>query len=342
MARTLQALWWTGAFRSPAMTNEPDPLTLPANRGARLVALDRLEAADGPADRLVSKPDDLDALHDFRVALRRVRSWLRAFRPELEDSISGKDRHRLRDLVDATNLGRDADVQIEWLEKASRNGNGTGNRKRSAERLIDQIRIERRRGAASLDGDKLEAYVKERSRLSKRLSTVKEPVRPPSTPPPTLAATISSRLSSHLDAFDQALRAVRSAEDEAEAHAARIAAKRLRYLLEPASHVRGCKSLITQLKRLQDELGELHDAHILGHRLRGAVTDFEGPDQAGVRIINERLGADRAAIFHRIERRWLSDDAAIAEFRHRAGLLAERLNRISEEACADLRPGQRR
>ena len=322
------------------MINEPDPLTLPANRGARLVALERLEAADGPADRLVSKPDDLDALHDFRVALRRVRSWLRSFRPELADSISGKDRHRLRDLVDATNRGRDADVQLEWLEKASRNGNG--GRKRGADLLIDQIRIERRRNGASLTGDSLEVFAKERSRLAKRLSTVKEPVRAPRTPPPTLAATISSRLSVHLDAFEQALRAIRSAEDEAEAHAARIAAKRLRYLLEPAAHVRGCKSLLTQLKKLQDELGELHDAHVLGHRLRTAVSDFEGPDQAGVRIINERLAADRATIFHRLERGWLSDDAAIADFRHKAGLFAERLNRMSEEACADLRPGQRR
>lgn len=321
------------------MTNEPDPLTLPANRGARLVALDRLEAADAPADRLASKPDDLDALHDFRVALRRVRSWLRAFRPELDDSVSAKDRHRLRDLVTATNRGRDADVQIEWLEKASRQGNGS--RKRGAERLIDQIRLERRQGGASLNGNNLQVYVKERSRLAKRLSTVREPVRAQHPPPPTLATTISSRIPSHLDAFEQSLRAIRSADDEAEAHAARIAAKRLRYLLEPAEHVRGCKSLLTQLKKAQDELGELHDAHVLGHRLRAALAEFEGPDQAGVRIINERLAADRATIFHRVERRWLSDDAALADFRHKAGLLAERLNRLSDEACVDV-PSQRR
>jgi len=322
------------------MTNEPDPLTLSANRGVRLVALDRLEAADGPADRLVSKPDDLDALHDFRVALRRVRSWLRAFRPELADSVSGKDRQRLRALVDATNRGRDADVQIEWLEKASRHGNGS--RKRGAERLIDQIRIERRHRGASLNGDNLEVYVKERSRLARRLSTVKEPVRTQSPPPPTLAGTIGSRLPAHIDALENSLRAIRTAEDEAEAHAARIAAKRLRYLLEPAAHVRGCKSLLRQLKTLQDELGELHDAHVLGHRLRTALNEFEGPDQVGVRVINERLAGDRGTIFHRIERRWLTDDAALAEFRHKTGLLAERLNRISEEACADLPTGQRR
>ena len=322
------------------MNNEPDPLTLPANRGARLVALDRLEAADGPADRLASKPDDLDALHDFRVALRRVRSWLRAFQPELEDSVSGKDRHRLRDLVDATNRGRDADVQIEWLEKTSRHGNGS--RKRGAERLIDQIRIERRQRGASLNGHNLDVYLKERSRLAKRLSTVKEPVRAQHPQPPTLAGTISSRLPSHVDALERSLRAVRSAEDEAEAHAARIAAKRLRYLLEPAAHVRGCKSLLTQLKKLQDELGELHDAHVLGHRLRTALADFEGPDQVGVRVINDRLAGDRAIIFHRIERRWLTDEAALADFRHKTGLLAERLNRISEDACADLPAGQRR
>jgi len=290
------------------MSNEPDPLTLPANRGARIIALDRLEAADAPAGRLASRPDDLDALHDFRVALRRVRSWLRAFRPELAESVSGKDRHRLRDLVDATNQGRDADVQIEWLEKATQHGNGS--RRRGAERLIDQIRIERRNGAASLNGNNLDVFTKERSRLAKRLSTVKEPVRPPQVPPPTLAAAIGGRIQSHLAIFETTLRSVRSAEDEAEAHAARIAAKRLRYLLEVAASVRGCKSLLTQLKGLQDDLGALHDAHVLGHRVQTAVTDFQGPDQAGVQIINEQLAAERATIFRRIERRWLSDETA--------------------------------
>src|SRR5262249_26303249 len=106
------------------MKNDPDPLTLSAARGARLIALDRIEAAGKEADRLSSDPKDLDALHDLRVALRRARSWLRAFKPELKGSAHGKDRHRLRDLLDATNRGRDADVQLAWLKKVATGSDG--------------------------------------------------------------------------------------------------------------------------------------------------------------------------------------------------------------------------
>src|SRR5215831_11348972 len=194
------------------MHNEPDPLALSASRGARVIALDRLDKAGDEADALEHNPHSLDALHDLRVALRRVRSWLRAFRPDLEDSVSRKDRHRLRDLVDATNRGRDADVQVEWLRKASSNGDDT--LKRGAKRLIELIRAERE--GAPLNGNSLDKFEKERSRLLKRLSTVKEPVRPTKSPPPTLAAAIGARLPAHFEALRQALDAVRTADDDKE------------------------------------------------------------------------------------------------------------------------------
>lgn len=323
------------ASGSTSMTTDPDPLTLPVARGVRIVALDRLKAAHGPADTLASKPEDLKALHDFRVAIRRVRSWIRAFKPELDHDLRGKDRHRLRELADRTNRGRDADVQIEWLQKASRNGNGS--RKRGAERLIDQIRIEQHAAGPPLADSSLALFEKERSRLTKHLSTVREPVRPPATPPATLAAALAALLPGHLESLGQCLRALHSAGDEAEAHAARIAAKRLRYLLEPAAHVRGGKSLITQLKKLQDGLGALHDSHVLGHRIQTAFTDFEGPDQDALRAVEEHLAGERLALFHRIERRWLADDAALAMFSHKVGLVGARLEHLGADGDGSCR-----
>lgn len=309
------------------MNNEPDPLALSAARGARLIALDRLERAGDEADRLANNPHSLDALHDLRVALRRVRSWLRAFRPDLEDSVSGKDRHRLRDLVDATNQGRDADVQVEWLRKASSQGGET--LKRGAKRLIDLIRAERVHDGAPLNGNSLDDFEGERSRLTKRLSTIREPVRPPKTPPPTLAAAIGARLPAHLEALRQALDLVRSADDDREAHAARIAAKRLRYLLEPAEDVRGCKSLIKQLKNLQDDLGELHDAHILGRRVNDAILNDPGSEMVALEEVARTLAADRAETFGRIDRRWLSDATAIEKLSRGVASVAHRLAAIT-------------
>jgi len=141
------------------MNDELDPLTLSAARGARLIALDRLDRAGDEADRLSNNPHSLDALHDLRVALRRVRSWLRAFRSDLEDSVASKDRHRLRDLVDASNRGRDADVQVEWLREASKQGDET--LRRGAKQMIELIRIERGVAGAPLNGNSLERLDRE-------------------------------------------------------------------------------------------------------------------------------------------------------------------------------------
>lgn len=312
------------------MHNEPDPLALSSARGARLIALDRLDAAGDEADRLSNNPHSLDALHDLRVALRRVRSWLRAFRMDLDDSVSRKDRHRLRDIVDATNRGRDADVQVEWLRKAS--SRGDEQLRRGAKRLIELIRDERDHSGASLNGNSLDKFEKERSRLIKRLSTVKEPVRSPKAPPPTLAAAIGARLPAHLEMLRNALDLVRSADDDREAHAARIAAKRLRYLLEPAEDVRGCKSIIKQLKSLQDDLGELHDAHLLGQRVKDAILNDPGTETAALEAVARALASDRAETFGRIDRRWLSDATAIETLSHGVDMVAHRLSAVPREA----------
>jgi CHAD domain-containing protein len=313
----------------PSPSAPPSPLTLSAARGARLIALDRLDVAGAEADRLASNPDDLDALHDLRVALRRVRSWLRAFRPDLEDSVAGKDRHRLRDLVTATNRGRDADVQIEWLRRASRHGDQMV--QRGAKRLIDLIKTEKKIAGAPFNGNSLQSFAKERTRLIKRLSTVSEPVRPPSAPPPTLAAAIGARLPAHLGVLLDTLDAIRGADDERQAHAARIAAKRLRYVLEPAESVRGCKSLLAQLKGLQDDLGDLHDAHVLGNRVRDAIMSNPGPDSPALQAVARTLAAHRAASFERVDRQWLSDTEAVETLSRGVDLVGHRLARISRE-----------
>ncbi|HEY2025526.1 MAG TPA: CHAD domain-containing protein, partial [Gemmatimonadaceae bacterium] len=85
-----------------------------AANGAALVALRLLEDVGKRRDRLAD-PNAADALHDFRVALRRLRSWLRAFRPYLDDRVRRPTRRRLGRIADASNAGRDIEVQIAWL-----------------------------------------------------------------------------------------------------------------------------------------------------------------------------------------------------------------------------------
>ncbi|HYR32187.1 MAG TPA: CHAD domain-containing protein, partial [Gemmatimonadales bacterium] len=89
------------------MTERPESLlTEPAPRAARRIALTLLDAASAARERLTNA-DDAEALHDFRVAMRRLRSTLRAYQPQLIALVPAKLRRRLRELARATGEARD-------------------------------------------------------------------------------------------------------------------------------------------------------------------------------------------------------------------------------------------
>src|SRR5881394_3315471 len=91
-----------------------DLLTRPASEGIRLIALRRLEdvvhARAGLGD-----PDKTDALHDFRVAIRRLRSCVRTYRRQLDSSVNRTLRRRLQRFARAAGASRDLEVHIQWL-----------------------------------------------------------------------------------------------------------------------------------------------------------------------------------------------------------------------------------
>jgi CYTH domain-containing protein len=120
---------------------------------------------------------------------------------------------------------------------------------------------------------------------------------------------------------------VRTMADETPAHHARIAATRLRYLLEPIrNEVPGVEPLIVKLRSLQDELGDLHDSQT--HRAE------LGRELAKARRVHaQRLDdAVRTASLPATN----EDDAGADP---RPGLLAviERLEEREREAFAQLR-----
>src|SRR5262245_37691877 len=94
----------------------PSLLSVSAQEGARLVALAYLDQAAAAAERL-HDPGDAEALHDFRVGMRRLRSCLRSYDDLLGPSLGDKGQRRLARIAGRTNPGRDAEVQLGWLEK---------------------------------------------------------------------------------------------------------------------------------------------------------------------------------------------------------------------------------
>src|SRR5215831_9093429 len=79
-------------------------LSQPAPHTARVMAIHRLDELSAAYDVFLG--DEAKGLHDVRVAVRRLRSWLRAFECEIGDTLRKKTKKRLRKLAQASNPAR--------------------------------------------------------------------------------------------------------------------------------------------------------------------------------------------------------------------------------------------
>jgi CHAD domain-containing protein/CYTH domain-containing protein len=281
---------------------------------------------------------DTEALHDFRVAVRRLRSVLRAYRRWLGRAGGNKIRRRLRDLGSATNAGRDAEVQLTWLE-GQRPGLSRGERT-GLNWMARRLRRTRRTSYADARREVRADFKRVTSLLEKRLRDLHGPA-------PAFREAFALLLRQHAADLETRLAAVRAADDEEDAHQARISAKRLRYLLEPLRpDVEGVRQLVEHLKGLQDLLGELHDMHVLearlgedleeiattkAQRLRALALNGDATELRRERRRDERLGlvaltararVQRDGLFARLDREWLHDKSR-AFFREAAAVADE-------------------
>lgn len=315
------------------MSLAPDLLLRSPEEAARRIALSFLDEAHA-ASRRLDDPKDKEALHDFRVGIRRLRSTLRAWRDRLEGTISKKQRKALKALQNATGGGRDAEVAIEWL--AAQRGDLRPVHRYGQKWMVDRL-AQRRDDAMShvcsqvrQDFDAIEDDLRARLR---RLRIEVELDAPHGGE--TFAEALAQKCREHTHDLVLHLTHVASLDDREEAHEARITGKRLRYLLEPIRReVPEAAALVKRMKGLQDLLGELNDAHVLDEELRAALEEaavahvrelhqlLSRADEEGVRrhlrrnertglIELTRRGQQRAQdLFAKLQGKWLEEGAA--------------------------------
>lgn len=324
-----------------------DLLRLPVSRGARLIALQLIDAARKTTPRL-DNAEDAEALHDFRVSLRRLRSVLRAYRSQLKPPFPKKMIRRIKKIASATGAGRDSEVQAHYLREWE-----------------PELPPAKRKGAAWLR-EKLEERAREnysrpveaaRAAFLELEPALLEALRPPGFRPP--AATVEpsfGRALADLSAdtgatLSRRLAGIESARDIKRAHRARIEGKRLRYLIDILKgRSTAWKRCVSNLKGLQDILGELHDMHVLEDELNGTMEELAvagvrgqirravGDEPARARTAKpldpipgllkvSRLVRDRQKLlFRRLQRRW--GEVQRARFFGELAALGEGLRRI--------------
>jgi CHAD domain-containing protein/CYTH domain-containing protein len=284
-------------------------LDRPAEEGARLLALMYLEAARVARAGLTGSADP-EALHDYRVALRRLRSCLRSYRREFRSTVTRKSRRRLDRLAHATNQSRDLDVHLAWLA-AQRERAGEAERPGVAWLAARLTEVRRRARPEMLAADQ-RLFPTVDDRLRRQLGRYRTTIRlDGDDEPPTLAAAAARHTEAAARRLERRLRRIEDETSEAEIHRARIAAKHLRYLLEPFAEILPAgDGIIGRLKSLQDTLGDVHDAHVFLPQLGAALHQVEGGRRTepgpGLRRLADALRARGSEAFRTAAREWLA------------------------------------
>ncbi|HEV7672378.1 MAG TPA: CHAD domain-containing protein [Thermoanaerobaculia bacterium] len=245
------------------------------DEGARRLALGFLDQATAAQARLADR-EDTEALHDFRVGLRRLRSTLRTYQDLLAKSVGKKLAKRLKALADSTGEGRDAEVALAWLDAVAQSEEPPAPSARPGHRwLRSRLAAVRDRAYAEIAERIEEDFEPIAERLRERLSVYRAEVRlDATTVPRRLGEVAAAELSDLAARIEKELATIDSAADEENAHRARITAKRIRYLLEPfAEESSAARATVKRLKQLQEVLGELHDAHVLERTLAEAASE---------------------------------------------------------------------
>ncbi|MCX7851642.1 MAG: CHAD domain-containing protein [Caldilineales bacterium] len=236
----------------------------------------------------VIKGEDPEAVHDARVAARRMRSALFFFAPWLPAKVERDLRRRLRKLGRILGPVRDLDVGLLYLHEhaAILAPEAEAPLRRHLETQRERARADmlayyRGKGYRQLRKT-LDAFIHTPLPTRERLGDVL----------PGLVETAIAEIGLYEDTL------VPGCPDE-HFHALRIACKRLRYLLEFTRYRSGPtgERLIALLTQMQDRLGDIHDAHVGSSLafglLRDPQTDLRPAERAA--LVRYGLGLRRLA-----------------------------------------------
>jgi CHAD domain-containing protein len=222
--------------------------------------------------------EDIEELHDMRVASRRMRAAFDLFEQAFDPKVIRRHLRGLKATGRALGAVRDMDV---FIEKANHYMDDLSPEQRQGLEVLveawqDQRETHREAMLVHLDSPDYEAF---KRKFNTFLQTPGKGVRvlSPECPVPPLArdaapVLIYSRFGA-VRAYDQILE---SATLE-QLHALRIEFKKLRYAVEFFREILGkeARSVINVLKTMQDHLGDLNDAQVATHLLSDFLARME-------------------------------------------------------------------
>lgn len=213
--------------------------------------------------------DDLDIVHDMRVASRRLRAAVKL----LGNRKLRRLDKRVKALQDALGQKRQLQLDIAWLERRPDDVQSDG-----ARLLLSQEQKRLRKANRAL-ADELERWKSTTvPRLTQRIEKLETGGR-------LGGRKMRRKLQKELQKFSSHLQHSRPPLQPDVAHALRIQTKKLRYQLEVLSPaLEGLEDAIDKvLPDLQTELGDLHDSDLRIELLQAFAKDAKVPIRGGLR-----------------------------------------------------------
>ncbi len=271
------------------------------------IVVEHVAALRGALVKLAARRPSDEDLHQFRVTLRRLRSAWVTFGPVLPEAFAAEWKPRLRALAASTGPVREWDVLLsDWLptvQQSLADGDEVG-------RAWLTVAITKAKVARSRSWRSLRANLASPDVLN-TLADLEMAVLP---------FRLAVEAGPHAEfARDQARVLRKKLIDRgrspkqaspARLHRARITAKQWRYLYEAfylALGTQAPKRCHAHLRKLQDALGEVHDAAISLERAAGVVKDV--PPASIVSAFHKRARVARKRAARQL--RWIREHPAV-------------------------------
>lgn len=212
----------------------------------------------------VKSSKDIEAIHQMRVASRRMRSALAIFNACFRKPIIKSILKDVRDVTSALGEARDLDVHLEYLKGVASNYS-SAKLAPGIRRLILRL-TQKRQEIQGRVRQAMDRFVKDDvvgaiSEWSAPLLAITEGVYLFS---PALYHLGFDVITQRLNELESREEVVRDPYEVSELHAMRISAKRLRYTLEAFEELYGdpIKPFLTEVKQIQEILGNVHDLDV--------------------------------------------------------------------------------
>jgi CHAD domain-containing protein len=225
---------------------------------------------------------DVEALHDMRVASRRLREAFEIFDFCFPQKSYQKFYRRIKQVTRALGDVRNADVATIYFKNLSATTDDILVQV-ALEDILRRMARERRQArlqlTKGLDESRVSQLPAELANVFVRVENL--PVRYQRGPRQSIVLA-RRQLSQRVREFFSARAAVTGENDEVNLHKVRIAVKKLRYAIETFDYAVGeaVTGNLKELKRLQEAIGELHDRDVFAGIVRKRLVKLQSRQHA--------------------------------------------------------------